>query len=188
LFSIRKALKNGFNLSNDGKIIKLSKGKVTLTFDKVVRTKNGFVPGIKLLQVLGDVGTSVLETKKRDTIDVNNLDKILGHCGEVNARLTGKAYGYEGTGKFDVCEAYSVAKARQKNINIEWKGGSSIHGERLCVDISSIKGTSFGGSNFWALIIDDFSSNCWSYFLKKKDKVKDKVVEMIKELKMITFK
>jgi hypothetical protein len=68
---------------------------VTLTFDKVVRTKNGFVPGIKLLQVLGDIGTSVLENKKRDTIDVNNLHKILGHCGEVNARLTGKAYGYE---------------------------------------------------------------------------------------------
>jgi hypothetical protein len=109
-------LKNGFNLSNDGEIIKLSKRNVTLTFDKVVRTKNDFVPGIKLLQLLGDVGTSVLETKKRDRIDFNNLHKILGHYGEVNARLTEKAYGYEVTGKFDVCEACSVAKARQKNI------------------------------------------------------------------------
>jgi hypothetical protein len=169
LFSIGKALKNGFNLSNDGEIIKLSKGNVTLTFDKVVRTKNDFVPGIKLLQVLGDVGTSVLETKKRDTIDVNNLHKILGHCGEVNARLTGKAYGYEVTGN--------------KNINKEWKGGSLIRGERLYVDISSMKGTSFDGAKFWVLIIDDFSSYCWSYFLKKKDESKDKVVELIKELK-----
>jgi hypothetical protein len=92
LFSIGKALKKGFNLSNDGEIIKLSKGNVNLTFDKVVRTKSGFVPGIKLLEVLGDVGTSVLETKKLNTIDVNNLHKILGHCSEVNARLTGKAY------------------------------------------------------------------------------------------------
>jgi hypothetical protein len=114
LFSIGKALKYGFNLSNDGEIIKLSNGNVTLTFDKVMRTKNGFVPEIKLLQVLGDVGTSILGTKKRDTIDVNNLHKILGHCGEVNARLTGKAYGYEVTGEFDVCEACSIAKARQK--------------------------------------------------------------------------
>jgi hypothetical protein len=176
-------LKNGFNLSNNGEIINLSKGNVTLTFDKVVRTKNGFVPGIKLLQVLGDVGTSVLETKKCNTIDVNNLHKVLGHCGEVNARLTGKAYGYEVTGKFDVCEACSVGKARQKNINKEWKGGSSISGERLYVEINSIKGTSFGGAKFWALIIDDFSSYCWSYFLKKKDELKDKVVELIKELK-----
>jgi hypothetical protein len=148
LFSIGKALKNGFNLSNDGEIIELSKGNVTLTFDKVVRTKNGFVPGIKLLQVLADVGTSVLETKKRNTIDLNNLHKILGHCGEVNARLTRKAYGNEVTGIFDVCEACSVTKARQKNINKEWKGGRLIHGERLYFDISSIKGTSFGGSKF----------------------------------------
>jgi hypothetical protein len=44
LFSIGKALKNGFNLSNDGEIIKLSEGNVTLIFDKVVRTKNGFAP------------------------------------------------------------------------------------------------------------------------------------------------
>jgi hypothetical protein len=44
------------------------------------------------------------------------LHKILGHCGEVDARLTEKAYGYEVTGKFDVCEAFSVGKARQKII------------------------------------------------------------------------
>jgi hypothetical protein len=183
LFSIGKALKKGFNLSNDGEIIMLSKGNVTLTFDKVVRTKNGFVHGIKLLQVLDDVGTSVLETKKRNTIDVNNLHKILGHCSEVNTRLTGKAYGYEVTGKFDVCEACSVAKVRKKNMKKERKGGSSIRGERLYVDISSVKGTSFGRAKFWELIIDDFSSHCWSYFLKKKDELKDKVVKLIKELK-----
>jgi hypothetical protein len=64
LFSIRKTLKTSFNLSNDGEIIKLSKGNVILTFDRVERTENGFVPGIKLLQVLRDVGTSVLETNK----------------------------------------------------------------------------------------------------------------------------
>jgi hypothetical protein len=45
----RKASKNGFNLSNDGEIIKLSKGNVTLTFEKVVRRKNGFVLGIIIL-------------------------------------------------------------------------------------------------------------------------------------------
>jgi hypothetical protein len=112
LFSIGKNLKNGFNVSNDGEMIKLSKGNVTLTFDKDVRTKNGFVPGIKLLPVLRDVGTSVLETKKRETIDVNNLHKILGHGGELNARLTGKAYGYEITCKFDFYETCSIGKAR----------------------------------------------------------------------------
>jgi hypothetical protein len=130
LFKIGKSLKNDFNLSNDGEIIKLSKKNVTLTFDKVVRMNNGFVPGIKLFQVLGDVGTSILETKKRNTIDVNNLHKVLGHCGEINARITGMAYGYEVTGKFDIGEACSFAKTRQKNINKEWKEDI---GNILCV-------------------------------------------------------
>jgi hypothetical protein len=111
------------------------------------------------------------------------LHEILGHCGEVNARHTGKTYGYEITGKFDVCEAFSVGKAREKNISKEWKGGISIREECLYVDIKSIKGTSFGGSKLWALIIDDFLSYCWSYFLKKEDELFDKVVELIKELK-----
>jgi hypothetical protein len=53
----------------------------------------------------------------------------------------------------------------------------------LYVDISSIKGTSFGGSKFWVLIIDDFSIYCSSYFLKEKDELNDKEVELIKELK-----
>jgi hypothetical protein len=124
--------------------------------------------GIYLFPVLSDVYNSVLETKKCETINVNNLHKILGHCGEVNARLTRKAYGYEVTGKFDVCEVCSFGKARHKSINKEWKGGSSICRERLYVDISSIIGTGIGGSKFWALIIDDFSSYCWGYFFEEK--------------------
>jgi hypothetical protein len=47
LFRIGKSLKNGFNLSNDGKIIKLSKRNVTLTFDKVVRRKMALFLGLK---------------------------------------------------------------------------------------------------------------------------------------------
>jgi hypothetical protein len=161
---------------------------VILTFDKDVRTKNSFVPEIKLFPGLGDVGTSVMETKKRETIDANNLHKILGHCGEVYERLTGKAYGYEVSNKYDVFKACSVGKTRHESFNKELKRGSLICGERLYVDISKIKGTSFGGSKFWLLVIDDFSSHCWSYLLKKNDKSKDELVDFIKELKARTFR
>ena len=77
----------------------------------------------------------------------------MGHCGEASARLTGKALGYEGIGTFDTCEACSIGKSRQKNVNKDWKGGSLTAGERLYVDISSIQGVSFGGAKFW-------SANC----------------------------
>jgi hypothetical protein len=187
LFSIGKALKKGFDIGNDGEIIKLTKGNVSLTFDKIMKTKNGFVPGIRLMPVLSDIGTAVVESGKGESIDVNNLHKILGHCGDESTRLTGKAFGFNVTGKFDTCEACSVAKARQKNVNKEWKGGSTTSGEQLYVDISSIKGNSFGGAKFWALVVDDYSTYCWSYLLKRKDELAGEIIGLIKELNMRKF-
>ena len=190
LFSIGKALKNGFNLGNDGEKLKLMKGNVTILFDRFLISKNGFVPGIKMKPLLNDVSATVVESKKeksKNMIDVNNLHKILGHCGEASARLTGKELGYEVIGTFDTCEACSIGKARQKNVNKDWKGGSLTAGERLYVDISSIQGVSFGGAKFWALIVDDYSGYCWSYFLKAKSELKEKVIDLINELKNFKF-
>jgi hypothetical protein len=45
LLGIGKALQKGFNLGNDGEVIKLTKGSVTLKFNENVRTKIVFVPG-----------------------------------------------------------------------------------------------------------------------------------------------
>jgi hypothetical protein len=92
----------------------LPKGNVDLTSNKVVRTKNKFVPRIKLLPVLFDIRTSVMEIKKLDTIDINNSHKMLSHCGEISVRFTRKAYDYEVTGNYDVREACPVGKISQK--------------------------------------------------------------------------
>ena len=62
----------------------------------------------------------------------------------------------------------------------ERKGCSITPGERSHVDKSSIKGNSFGGAKFWAIIMDDFTSNC-SYFLIRKDELADKLINLIKE-------
>jgi hypothetical protein len=48
LFSISKALKNGFNLSNKGLMISLKKGFVSVTFDRVIETVNGSISGINM--------------------------------------------------------------------------------------------------------------------------------------------
>jgi hypothetical protein len=174
LFSIGKALKNGFNLGNEDETIKLMKGKIVILFDRCLKSKNGFVPGIKMKAVLPDIGATVVNPTKgkpKNSINVNNLHKILGHCGAASARLTGKALGYEVLETFDSCEACSIRKAKQKSINKQWKGGGSVPGVRLYIDISSIQGVSFGGAKFWALVVDDFSGDCWSYFLRAKSQL-----------------
>ena len=78
-------------------------------------------------------------------------------------------------GTFDTCEACSIGKARQKNVNKDWKVGRLTAGERLYVDISLIQGVSFGGANFWMLIVDDYSG------------LKEKVIDLINELKNVKF-
>jgi hypothetical protein len=68
-------------------------------------------------------------------------------------------------------------------VNKDWKGGSNTPGERLYVDIVSIKGKSFGRAKFWALIVDDFFGYCRSYFLKRKDELSNSVVGLVQELR-----
>jgi hypothetical protein len=72
--------------------------------------------------VLGDDEISIMETKKRDTIDFKNIHKIPGHCGKVNVSLTGKPNGYEVTGKFDIYKACTIGNENHKKVNKEWKG------------------------------------------------------------------
>jgi hypothetical protein len=40
---------------------------------------------------------------------------------------------------------------------------------------------------FWALVVDDFSGYCWSYFLKAKSELKESIIDLVKELKMSNF-
>lgn len=47
---------------------------------------------------------------QKSMIDVNNLQKVLGHCGEASVRLTGNSLGYEVIGTFDTCEACCMGK------------------------------------------------------------------------------
>jgi hypothetical protein len=67
------------------------------------------------------------------------------------------------------------------------KGNDTVHAkhnrERLFMDISSIKTTSYGGSKFWLLVVDDKTDYSWSYFLKLKSETKYKICALVLELK-----
>ena len=49
LFSINKAIKSGFSLSNNGKSICLTKGYASITFDRVINTLSGTISGSKMV-------------------------------------------------------------------------------------------------------------------------------------------
>ncbi len=61
---------------------------------------------------------------------------------------------------------------------------SETPGERLFIDISHPQSRSFGGSQYWLLIVDDATDYCFSIFLKSKDQLGSAMIGLIKELKV----
>ena len=185
LFSINKALKNGFKISNKGLSISLSKGSATVTFDRLIRTTNGSVSAIKMSINTPPVAYSATKSSITSKgIKINTFHEMLGHCGLDRLQKTASIHDLKLTGNFKVCEDCAVAKARQKNLNKDWKGGSQSPGERLYLDISSVRDASYGGSKFWVLIVDDYTDYCWSIFLKTKDELKSKMMALLTDLQI----
>jgi hypothetical protein len=88
-------------------------------------------------------------------IDVNKFHEMIGHCGVDRLKKTANIHGLKLKGEFKICEDFALDKERQRNVNKNWKGRSQLPGERVYLDISSIKGERYGGSCFWALVLDD---------------------------------
>jgi hypothetical protein len=109
---------------------------------------------------------------------------MIGHCGVDRLNKTAQVHGLKLKGDFKVCEDCAVAKARQKKLNKDWKVGSQVPGERVYLDISSIRDESYGGSCFWVLLVDDCTDYCWSIFLKHKSDLKSKVMTLLTDQKI----
>jgi hypothetical protein len=67
---------------------------------------------------------------------------------------------------------------------LDWKGGSQVLGERLFMDISSVRDLSLGGYKFWVLVVDECTDHCWSIFLKTKSELKSKMMTLLTDLKI----
>jgi hypothetical protein len=64
------------------------------------------------------------------------------------------------------------------------EGMESSTWQKNVLDISSIRGKSYGGSCFWVLIVDDYTDYCWSIVLKTKGILKVKVMTLLTDLKI----
>jgi hypothetical protein len=185
LFSINKTIKNGFDLSNEGERISLKKGSSCITFDRIIKSLDGTISGIKMISL--DSAAAYVAQNEEDSIksiDINKFHEMIGHCGFDCLKNTAQVHGLKLKGDIKVCQDCAVAKARQKNVNKDWNGGSQVPGERVYPDISSIRDESYGGSCFWALIVNDYTDYCWSIFLKNKSDLKDKVLTLLTNLKI----
>ena len=184
LLSITKAMSKGFNLSNEGKVIILKKGEKELRFDEILKTRTGHVVGIKLKQLEKEKGLMSKEKERLKRIDIMEFHQKMGHISKATLEKVAETYGFKLTGTFEVCKACAEAKARQKNLGKKKTNGSeNSPGRFLWMDVSSVKETSYGGSKFWCLILDDATNYSWSYFMKEKSDVGDAVKRTIKQIR-----
>jgi hypothetical protein len=151
LFSIGKALKNGFKISNKGCIISLQKGDSMISFDRMLPTERDFVSGVVLKPCVPtlvsentfpqNAAAIALERGKRMTL--NEAHSLLGHAAIATVRKTAQSYGWIisdlGNGEQEIkCQSCAEAKSRQANVPKSIRNPSNIPGERLCMDISSV--------------------------------------------------
>jgi hypothetical protein len=84
LFSLNKALKKGFKVSNDGVVVSLNYKHVKLTFDRVINATDGCVTGVSMKPILSDNinGFANASISNERIYDINHLHKLFGHCGQ----------------------------------------------------------------------------------------------------------
>jgi hypothetical protein len=112
-FSIGKGLQNGFNIGNTGINIFLTKGKTTIMFDKIMRTKNkGFILGVDMLPSTRKSCVATMMLDRGKNIPKAILHGLLAHASNDGAKKTADFYGWKTTGDSNACEDCATAKAR----------------------------------------------------------------------------
>ena len=121
-------------------------------------------------------------------LDINTAHDIYGHIGEAALRSTLKAINVDVTGKLQTCEGCSLAKAKAKSVSKISTVKATEPGERLCVDISGPYKKSIIGSNYWILVVDQYSGKAWSFFVKKKSQLSPILDDHVTKLISAKFK
>jgi hypothetical protein len=118
LFSVNNDLKNDFKIRNEDIIIHISKGSTTLSFESVVKIKNGIVSGVRLNPVPIETEGNLVKRKKYEVkFDINKFHKTIGNCGKEALRIKTRSYDQKMLGKLETCEDCAVRKSVQKSTN-----------------------------------------------------------------------
>ena len=173
LLSLTQALSAGFNMTGNKNGFWVSKGAMTYHFDRRFKSGSGELFGIKIDD--REVRTNI-NSHTVSKLNANIMHAKLGHCGETYTRETCRRLGVTIKGPFPTCDSCAVSKMKQKSIQKFTQNKATAKGERLFMDISSVKGKSSGGSKYWLLVIDEATQFQWSFFLGAKKETKNKMI------------
>ena len=108
--------------------------------------------------------------------------RVTRHAEHHLRDATAKCYKVDLTGKVNKCQSCSLEKIKQKNIPKKNEDKSMNPGERMYLDISSMRKPSMGGRQHWVLLVDEATKYKKSIFLKKKNEQVEPIIDWIKTL------
>jgi len=117
-FSLTKAMQMGSTLSNDGLIITISRKGKTIKFDRIFKTKAGFVGGVEIHPLQPENHAHIVLENGRE-LHMGDLHGMMGHVGEDTLRRTAKHYGWKLRGSRLKCEHCGTGKAKQGHVSKE---------------------------------------------------------------------
>jgi len=183
LFSLTAAMEKDFKVVGSKEGIEIKKGGSLLKFHEKFGTTKGHVFGA----TISPLSQTALISGTKTTMTYTQAHQALGHPGRNLLIGTSKKLGWTLTGEDTIkCESCMISKARRANLPREAKNQSTTPGERIMIDISSVKSTGNSTSGrFWLLVVDEATSMKWSFFLKTKSQQVTVLQSFLKTLKEI---
>jgi hypothetical protein len=175
LFSLTLGMRVGWKLESFDELLTVRKDGHMITFDHKIPIGKSF---LSCAEVIKEDKAMIVSPRRQ--YDFKTFHDFLGHFSIKNIRKTAARLGIRLTGRISTCEDCLLSKMRRKNINKMSLGRSKVPGERFLIDISYIKRKSLGGKDTWLLIEDQATSMKWSFFMRRKGELIDKMMSSIK--------
>ena len=137
-----------------------------IIFDRVLKAGNSVLLAAKMvIKNPEEVNAAIVNGKQSK----DYFHRVTGHAGHHLMDATAKYYKVDLTGKVNNCLSCSLEKIRQKNVPKKNEDKSKNPGERMYLDISSMRKLSMGGRQHWVMLVDEATKYKKSFFLKKKN-------------------
>ena len=176
LFSFTQAMMGGWTMQGG----QTKQDHKPIIFDRVLKAGNSVLLAAKMVtKNQEEVNAAIVNGKQSK----EHFHRVTGYAGHHLMDGTAKYYKVDLTGKVNNCLSCSLEKIRQKNIPKKNEEKSKNPGERMYLDISSMRKSSMGGRQHWVMLVDEATKYMKSFFLKKKNEQVEPIIDWIKALK-----
>ena len=150
-----------------------------INFDRVSKAGNSVLLAAKMvIKHPEEVNAAIVNGKQSKEY----FHRVTGHAAHHLMHATAKYYKVDLTGKVNDSLSSSLEKMRQMNIPKTNKDKSENLGERMYLDISSMRKPSMGGGKHLVMLVDEATKYKKSFFLKKKNEQVVPIIDWIKAL------